>query len=109
MTINLTCGTHRSGMTRQNSAYAGSCLHVVAGAELPRAPGTPNFGRRPKKGMIMDVRQLAARWSDLHAEAADAEHRRTDSQHAIDLRAEAGAIERQLKEAGYDIRSLVTA
>jgi hypothetical protein len=55
----------------------------------------------------MDVSQMAAQWSDLQSQAADAEQYQRDAEKAGMLRAEAVGIERQLKDAGYDLRSLV--
>ncbi|MDE1181864.1 hypothetical protein [Paraburkholderia sp.] len=55
----------------------------------------------------MDVRQMAAQWSDLQAQAADAEQFQRDTEKAYMLRAEAVGVEKQLKAAGYDLHSLV--
>ena len=55
----------------------------------------------------MDVIQMAAQWSDLQSQAADAELFQRDAEKAGMLRAEAIGIEKQLKAAGYDLHSLV--
>ena len=55
----------------------------------------------------MDVRQIAAQWSALQSQAADAEWSQRDVERAGMLRAEARSIEQQLKAAGYDLHSLV--
>jgi hypothetical protein len=58
-------------------------------------------------GEIMDISQMAAQWSDLQLQATDAELFQRDAEKAGMLRAEAIGIEKQLKAAGYDLRSLV--
>ncbi|MGF6648111.1 hypothetical protein [Paraburkholderia sp. GAS82] len=50
---------------------------------------------------------MAAQWSDLQLQATDAELFQRDAEKAGMLRAEAIGIEKQLKAAGYDLRSLV--